>query len=295
MASLDEVHRLHWAYFIKAASLISLMQQTDATSWIVLAGAKYPLIGRDNMMPQILKIIRDRHSTRGPFDPARPVTHSQLKLILEAAQWAPTPNNMQNFEIVVVDEKERLEAIGKIPADMSEAYLRENYEQISFNEAELRIKKTGMLASTFPPVWTNPEAWNPDSDYRSQITFLGRSVLETKLLLIVLYDRNRRAPGSEADSLGHMSLGCVMENMWLMSEYLGIGMHVLTVFGDSPVEQQVQHFLQVPAHMKIAFACALGVPADSPSNYVRVRRDIEDFVHHNQYGRKDVLWEARQS
>jgi len=91
-------------------------------------------------MPQILKIIRDRHSSRDPFDPGRPIKHSQVKLILEAAQWAPTPNNMQNFEIIVVDEKERLEAIGKIPADMSEAYLRENYEQVSFNEAELRIK-----------------------------------------------------------------------------------------------------------------------------------------------------------
>jgi len=246
-------------------------------------------------MPQILKIIRDRHSSRDPFDPGRPIKHSQVKLILEAAQWAPTPNNMQNFEIIVVDEKERLEAIGKIPADMSEAYLRENYEQVSFNEAELRIKKTGILANTFPPVWTNPEAWSPDSDSRTQLTFLGRSVLETQLLLVVLYDKNRRAPGSEGDLLGHMSLGCVMENMWLMSEYLGVGMHVLNVFSDSSVEQQVQHVLKVPAHMKIAFACALGVPADSSTNYVRVRRDIKHFVHHNQYDQNDVLWESLQS
>jgi nitroreductase len=83
--------------------------------------------------------------------------------------------------------------------------------------------------------------------------------------------------------------------MWLMSEYLGIGMHVLTVFSDGPVEQQVQHALQIPPHMKIAFACSLGYPADSSTSYVRVRRDIEDLVHHNQYGRKDVLWDARQS
>ena len=70
-------------------------------------------------------LLHNRHSTRGPFNPDRPVTTQQVKLILEAARWAPTPDNMQNFAIVVVDDKERLEAIGKIPAEMSETYLRE--------------------------------------------------------------------------------------------------------------------------------------------------------------------------
>jgi nitroreductase len=241
-------------------------------------------------MPGLLKVIRDRHSTRGPFDPSRPIAKLELKKILEAARWAPTPNNMQNFEIVMVDNKEEMEAIGKIPAEMSEYFLRENYVQLSFSEDELRIKKSGMLASMFPRAWTNPEAWSPDSDYKSQLTFLGRSVLETPLLLVVLYDGGKRAPGSEGDLLGHMGLGCVMENMWLVSESLGIGFHVLTVFSDGPVEKQVKTVLHAPSHMKIAFACALGYPSDPSASYPRVRRDIEDFVHHNQFGKKDVLW-----
>jgi hypothetical protein len=62
---------------------------------------------------------------------------------------------MQNFEIVIVDDKTQLEALGKIPAEMSEEFLRENYAQLSFSEAELSIKKTGMLASSFPRAWTN--------------------------------------------------------------------------------------------------------------------------------------------
>jgi len=246
-------------------------------------------------MPAIAELIRDRHSSRGAFDSSRPITKPQLKAILQAAQWAPTPTNMQNFEIVIVDEPEQLEAIGKIPAQMSEWFLRENYQQLSSSEDELRIKKTGMLASAFPKQWVDPEAWNPGSDSRSQLTFLGRSVLETPLLLVVLYDGNKRAPGSDGDPLGLMGLGCVMENMWLTAEDLGIGMHVLTVFSDSAVEEDVKKTLHIPPHMKIGFACALGYAAEPSYRYVRVRRDIEDFVHHNRFGRRDIVWKPVES
>jgi nitroreductase len=241
-------------------------------------------------MPGLLKVMQQRHTTREPFDAARPIARPELKMILEAARWAPTPNNMQNFEILLVDERETMEAIGKIPADMSESFLRENYAQLSSSEDELRIKKAGMLASTFPRAWTDPEAWNPDSEYRSQLTFLGRSVQETPLLLVVFYDGTKHAPGEERDFPGHMGLGCVMENMWLMSQSLGIGFHVLTVFSDGEVEKKVRSVLQIPAHMKIAFACALGYPKDPSVSSLRVRREIEDFVHHNRFAEKDIVW-----
>jgi len=83
-----------------------------------------------------------------------------------------------------------------------------------------------------------------------------------------------------------------MENMWLMSESEGLGMHVLTVFRDGLVEKEVQRVLHVPPLMKIAFACSLGYPARPADPYLRVRRELEDFVHHNQFGHKDVLWSA---
>ena len=127
-------------------------------------------------MQDIIKVIQSRHSTRGAFDLTRSISRETQQLILEGAQWAPTPTNMQNFEVVVVDSKEQLDAIGRVPADMSEQFLRETYGLLSYSDAELREKKTGMLASSFPSAWTNPEAWNPESDYRSQLTFLGRAI-----------------------------------------------------------------------------------------------------------------------
>jgi len=234
-------------------------------------------------MSDIIRVIRSRHSTRGAFDLTRPIARELQELILEGAQWAPTPTNMQNFEVVVVDDKEQLDAIGRVPADMSEQFLRETYAHLSFSDSELREKRTGMLANSFPDTWTNPEAWNPESDYRSQLTFLGRAIGDTPLLMLVLYDATKRAPASERDSVGLMSLGCVLENMWLVCESLELGLHVLTVVSDGPVEQKLKDLLQVPAHMKIAFACSIGYAADPSASYTRVRRDLNDFVHYNNF------------
>jgi len=234
-------------------------------------------------MQDIIKVIQSRHSTRGAFDLTRSISRETQQLILEGAQWAPTPTNMQNFEVVVVDTKEQLDAIGRVPADMSEQFLRETYGLLSYSDAELREKKTGMLASSFPSAWTNPEAWNPESDYRSQLTFLGRAIGETPLMMFVVYDATKRAPGSEGDPVGLISLGCVLENMWLVCESLELGLHVLTVVSDGPVEHKLKDVLRVPANMKIAFACSIGYAADPLASYTRVRRDLNDFVHYNKF------------
>ena len=107
-------------------------------------------------MSELLKIIQERQSARAPFDPNRPVSKENLKQILEAAKWTPTAHNMQNFEIVIIDDKAVLEKIGDIKSRISEEFLRENYEQLSFSKEELLKKKTGILGAMFPPDWVNP-------------------------------------------------------------------------------------------------------------------------------------------
>jgi len=242
-------------------------------------------------MSNVLEIIQARHSERGPFDPARPVAREDLGAILEAARWAPTPLNMQNFEILLVDDKELLESIERFRSDASEAFLRESYAQLSFSEEELLAKKTGLLASMFPPAWTDPEAWHPDSDSRSQLAFVSTWMPQTPMLLLILHDAGKRAPGSEGDALGNIGLGCVVENMWLMSEFLGVGFQVLSAFSDPRVERQMRGLLGVPDRMKIDLACRLGYPIESTHNSVRVRRRVEAFCHHNSFGSKPPMFD----
>jgi len=71
-------------------------------------------------MSEILKIIQDRHSSRVLFDRDHRPSKQDLMQILEAARWAPTAHNMQNFEIIVVDDQEQLEELGNIKSQISD-------------------------------------------------------------------------------------------------------------------------------------------------------------------------------
>ena len=237
-------------------------------------------------MADILKLIQERHSTRSPFDPARPVAQEDLRQILEAGRWAPTAHNMQNFEIIVVDDTELLERIGSVQSRTSEVFLRENYQQLSLSEEELSRKKVGILGTVFPPSWRVAGADFERVARESPPSSLRMTIRGGPTLLVVVYDPARRAPASEGDFLGIMSLGCLMENMWLMAESLGICFQIMSVFGGETIEGQVKEMLGVPQSMKIAFAVRLGYPSSSPSKPLRVRRDVEGFVYHNRFGRR---------
>jgi nitroreductase len=190
------------------------------------------------MMTDILKLIQQRQSTRVPYDPNRPVAKDDLRQIIEAGRWASTAHNMQNFEIVVVDDKKVLEKIGKTKSQVSEAFIRENYQQLSFSEKELLQEKVGILGTMFPPEWRDPAKLD-EAVRESRPTPLNQRIRGSPVLLIVIYDARKRAPASEGDVLGFISLGCVMENMWLMAQSLGISVHVLSVFGADVVEKEI--------------------------------------------------------
>jgi nitroreductase len=235
---------------------------------------------RTRFMRDLLEIMWQRHTCRAAFDPQRTILERDVERIFDAARWAPTAHNMQNFEIIAVDDKRCLAAIRAIQLPPAETFIRENRHQLSLSEAELLPGKTGLSASMLPESWQEAEAAQGDG---ASVSYVGRTIQKCPLLLVVVTDSRLRVPFSEGDSLGLMSLGCVMQNLWLMTESLGISMQVLSAFSLNAVENQVQCILSIPKHMKIAFAARLGYPVTVSESYLRVRRKIQDFTHRNRY------------
>ncbi len=232
-------------------------------------------------MTDLLNLIEKRHSERIPFDRNRAIAKEDLLQVLQAARWSPTAHNMQNFEVVVVDDRKLLDEIGTVRVRLSEEFLREHSQLLSFSEEELRHKEIGLLADMLPAWMRDPaQMGRPSAAIPLDHVMPGCPVL-----LIVFYDATKRAPASEGDVLGMMSLGCVLQNMWLMANSLGLGFQALSVLSVPPVEQAVKNLLAAPDHMKVAFAVRLGHPKMSVP-YLRVRREVAEFTHWNQFGNK---------
>ncbi len=237
-------------------------------------------------MSETLKTIRERHSARVPFDPKRPVSKETLKQILEAARWTPTAHNMQNFHIIVADDPVVLAEMAKVKSRISEEFLKENYAQLSFSREELEKKKVGILAAGFPPDWVDPAKIAQVARDSAPMP-LEYNIRGSPTLLLVFYDPTKRAPASGGDVLGFMSLGCLMQNIWLAAQALGVQLQILSLSATASVEKELKHLLDVPDPLKIAYTIRLGYPVVAVQG-VRIRRNVEDFTHHNKYGNKGI-------
>ena len=229
---------------------------------------------------RLAELIRTRRSQRGAYAADRPVSRAELAAICEAARWAPTAHNMQNFELLIVDRAELLAAAGAIPVRSTVEFLAENYAQLHGSIEELQRTGTGLLSTMFPPAWLTPSQFGAACE---QATPLAHSLQAAPCLILVLFDPRRRAPASSGDRLGFMSLGCVLENMWLTAHALGLSCQILSVLSSADCEAPLRQLLSIPAELEVAFAMRLGhaLPAD---DYVRVRRDPAAGVHWNRYG-----------
>jgi nitroreductase len=236
-------------------------------------------------MRDLLDVMWQRHTCRATFNPTMQIREPDLERILDAARWAPTAHNLQNFEIIVVDDNQQLGAISAIRMAPAETFAHEAYHHLSLPDAELLRRRTGLLASMLPESWQESD---PVADGAApHHTYVGRAIQKCPLLLVVVYDSRLGTSGSEEVALDMMSLGCVMQNMWLMTESLGISMQVLTSLGTTVVENRVRSILNIPQRLKIAFAVRLGYPLAASESYLRLRRRIEDFTHRNRYEARD--------
>ena len=244
---------------------------------------RFHLAIQEIAMTGLLSLIEERHSERVPFDRSRVIAKEDLLQIRQAARWSPTADNMQNFEFIVVDDEKLLDEIGAIQVRLSQGFLREHCQLLSFSEEKLRHKQIGLLADMLPP-WMRDLA---QMDQSSGPIRLDHVMPDCPVLLIVFYDAKKRAPGSDGGVLGMMSLGCVLQNMWLMADSLGLGFQALSVLSVLPVEQAVKNLLAAPGHMKVAFTVRLGHPAMSVP-YLRVRGEVAEFTHWNTFGNKST-------
>ena len=228
---------------------------------------------------RIVSVIESRHSSRAAFDPAWRVSEDELARILHAARWAPTAHNMQNFRLVAIDDPLILAELGGISSPVSPQFIVENYAQLAWSLDELEDRGTGILGTTFPPTWWTADLEQAPHDAARK---LGEAIAGAPLVIVLLYDSSKRAPASDHDQLGMISLGCVMENMWLVAQAEHLDVQIASAFAAEGAEHEVRRVLGVPAPWRVAFAMRFGhALAKLPPH--RVRRHMDAVVSRNHF------------
>jgi nitroreductase len=137
-----------------------------------------------------------------------------------------------------------------------------------------------------PPDWVNPDKISQFAHEAPSIS-LEANIRGSPTLLMVFYDPTKKAPATVVDVYGFMSLGCLMENIWLAAEALGVSVQILSLSATVTVEKELKQILDVPDPLKIAYTIRLGYPVTA-SKGLRVRRNIKDFTHRNKYGNRNL-------
>ena len=235
-------------------------------------------MGPDNAQ-RLQWLIEHRQSSRVPYDPSWHVTELELERIVDAARWAPTAHNMQNFRLVVVDDRAVLDELGAVRSTVSPEFIIENFHQLSFSDEELAARRVGILATMFPPSWLTDD---PKRVPAHQMRLLGETIAGAPMVIVALFDPTKRAPASDGDVLGMISLGCVLENMWLAAQASHLDAQVLSAFSSDGAEPEIRRILDIPELWRIAFALRLGHAIATPRQ-PRVRRFPNEFVGRNRF------------
>ena len=220
---------------------------------------------------EVIEAIRSRRSIRG-FKPD-PVPREVLEELLETCRWAPSPRNMQTWELailggkVMAEVKARLEekVKTKVPPnpDLPEAEPPELYLQ--------RAIETMNATDThqFPPGTKDLEA------KRGAYWLKGGRFHDAPNGIIIYSDK-------ALDYKAIISVGLMAQTIALAAPAYGLGTCIMTRVINYP--EILRELLGIPKSKNIALGIAIGYPDPEAlvNSYPRHRIPVETFA--NWYG-----------
>ena len=249
----------------------------------------------------VFDAITQRRSHRGAVQ-ERAIDTNDLEKLIEAARWAPSPFNVQPWEIVIIQE-----AAGKIAlADVTERavieqfkdpkFLDDNSRWMRLTEVEWQEHGDGVLLTehvTLPkPLQNAPEKLLQGVLKNAKsFTLLGHlgagkipakeiatQVREAPLLMLVTMNCKRFPPGEGGSRWMWLSMGMLIQNVLLAATALNIGVQ----FVSAPLEraadrEQIRQLFNVPTSHEVITLLRMGYVEEAGGDSVRLQ--TSKFVH----------------
>lgn len=202
----------------------------------------------------MLEVMRRRRSVR-KFEPGHRVPRELLLKIAEAGRWAPTGANTQCWDLIVVEDPERIAAV-------LEVFLRQARRLVDHAKGFPAVMKTyledavAILVVIGDPRWKAcfPQGTSPE--------------------MVAEYNANN-------EKIYLASLGAAVQNLQLGVTAVGLTSAWLSGGGETQTNADLAELLGYPTFMEAIGTIPVGYPRKDAG--LRYRRPLEQIVHWNRY------------
>ncbi|MFW3387574.1 UNVERIFIED_CONTAM: nitroreductase family protein [Kocuria sp. CPCC 205274] len=261
---------------------------------------------------EFLDVVFNRRTTNGPFLPDR-VSSEHQKLLLRTAAAAPSQFNSQPWRFVLIEDRGTIDRIARISADsmtqvMAEGSFFDRYKRyFRFSRQEMEEQRFGMLFDKLPAVLRpfTKKAFTPGGQAMMNRLRVPQTlgaenhklVAGSPLLLGVMLDRREYRPGELSGFYSLFSMGAAMENLWLTTVELGMGIQFISFPMEAPARwAEVVDLLDVPEDLELMAVYRLGyVPEEHRRPAIdwssRERRRISQYVFRESCATPQEGWD----
>jgi nitroreductase len=261
---------------------------------------------------EFLDVVFRRRTTNGPFLPD-PVAPEHQKLLLQAAAAAPSQFNSQPWRFVVVEDRGTIERIARISGEsmtqvMAEGTFFDRYKRyFRFSRQEMEEQRFGMLFDKLPAVLRpfTGKAFTPSGQAMMNRLRVPQTlgaenqklVAGSPLLLGVMLDRREYRPGELSGFYSLFSMGAAVENLWLTTVELGMGIQFVSFPMEAPARwAEIVELLEVPEELELMAVYRLGyVPEEQRRPAIdwssRERRRISQYVFRESCASPQEGWD----
>ncbi|MFF0905530.1 UNVERIFIED_CONTAM: nitroreductase family protein [Kocuria sp. CPCC 205316] len=261
---------------------------------------------------EFLDVVFNRRTTNGPFLSDR-VSPEHQKLLLRTAAAAPSQFNSQPWRFVLIEDRGTIDRIARISADsmtqvMAEGTFFDRYKRyFRFSKQEMEEQRFGMLFDKLPTVLRpfTRKAFTPGGQAMMNRLRVPQTlgaenhklVTGSPLLLGVMLDRREYRPGELSGFYSLFSMGAAMENLWLTTVELGMGIQFISFPMEAPARwAEVVDLLDVPDDLELMAVYRLGyVPEQHRRPAIdwssRERRRISQYVFRESCATPQEGWD----
>jgi nitroreductase len=248
------------------------------------------------------EVVAGRRTTNGPLAPT-PVSAEHQRLLVDVAGMAPSHFNSQPWRFVLVDDPSRIDRIARISGEsmtrvFEQGLFFSRYRRFfRFSDHEMEERRDGILFDRLPRA-LRPFVRFVFTDRATALmnrlgipSTLGADnealVRGAPLILAVLLDSTEYRPGELSGFYSVFGMGAAVENIWLATAALGMGIQFISFPMEVPERwAELEDLLAVPEDLELMALYRVGyLPASSDRPRIdwssRQRKRLSQYVFRN--------------